>query len=80
MSMAFESARLAVEPLLSYSREEKGWAKASAEIARLLLETFKRRLFWAGFLHQLMFSRLEPASRIALCAEPLWRTTFALTR
>ncbi len=79
MSMAFESARIALAPLLAYAHEETTWPKVMREVAQLLSARFRRRLFWAGLLHRLMFSRPESAG-LVLPAAPLWRTMFALTR
>ena len=80
MSMAFESALLAVEPLIHYSRGEEVWVETSNEVARLLSKAFKRRLFWAGLVHRLMFSPFEFAGRLVLGAEPFWRSAFKATR
>jgi hypothetical protein len=48
MSMAFESAELAVEPLAAYSRGELDWRAARETIARLCDERFARRLNGRG--------------------------------
>jgi 2-polyprenyl-6-methoxyphenol hydroxylase-like FAD-dependent oxidoreductase len=81
MSMAFESAHLAVGPLTAYSRGDCSWQRTTAEIARSLRRIFTRRLQWAGFLHRLIFS---PVGAVMLpllfrCG-PAWRASFALTR
>lgn len=55
MSMAFESARLAVGPLVSFSRGDLGWAEAKTLIGDALREYFEHRLGWAGRLHRLIF-------------------------
>lgn len=81
MSMAFESAQLAIEPMTNYAQGHHTWEEASAEVASSLQRTFARRLNWAARLHQLMFS---PAGAVALPllfrARPLWRASFAVTR
>jgi menaquinone-9 beta-reductase len=81
MSMAFESAQLAIEPLLNYARGRSSWELAKGEIAGALRGAFTRRLNWAARLHRMIFS---PAGAIALPllirAAPVWRASFALTR
>lgn len=82
MSMAFESAELAIEPLAAYSRGEISWATARQTIARRCDEAFAQRLVWAGRLQQIM---LAPGLQNALvCLAPrwawFWRVLFARTR
>jgi 2-polyprenyl-6-methoxyphenol hydroxylase-like FAD-dependent oxidoreductase len=82
MSMAFESAELAVEPLAAYSRGRLNWTEARRQIARDCDAAFSRRLAWARFLQWMMIS---PAlqSRLGsmlLCSDWLWRLMFAQTR
>jgi 2-polyprenyl-6-methoxyphenol hydroxylase-like FAD-dependent oxidoreductase len=55
MSMAFESAELAVGPLAAYSAGEMAWNEAQQRIARHCDQRFTRRLAWAGFVQKLMF-------------------------
>jgi len=81
MSMAFESAHLAVEPLLGYARAKNSWTEATKEIAAQLRKTFTRRLRWASHLHRLLFSRGGAMALPWLFrAPPVWRTSFMLTR
>jgi 2-polyprenyl-6-methoxyphenol hydroxylase-like FAD-dependent oxidoreductase len=56
MSMAFESAEIAVEPLAAYSAGKVSWNEAQQTIARLCDETFSRRLAWAVWLQRLMLA------------------------
>jgi 2-polyprenyl-6-methoxyphenol hydroxylase-like FAD-dependent oxidoreductase len=82
MSMAFESAAMAIEPLAAYSRTELSWREAGATIARRCDAAFKRRLAWARWLQWLMFSgllggTLGPA---LLGSDVLWRWMFERTR
>ena len=56
MSMAFESAEIAIEPLTRYSRGEISWAQARDTIARKCDAAFAERLTWARRLQWLMFS------------------------
>jgi flavin-dependent dehydrogenase len=82
MSMAFEAAELAVEPLVRWSRGDWPWETARHAIARACDAAFKWRLFWAGWLQELMFA---PAIRgklgqIVLGSDFFWRVMFAKTR
>ena len=82
MSMAFESAELAAEPLAAYSAGEMPWPEAHQIIARRCDERFARRLAWAGALQQLMF---VPALQGALVRfvprwHWLWRLLVERTR
>ena len=47
MSMAFESAEIAIEPLSRYSRGEMNWPEACDAIARACDAAFAERLTWA---------------------------------
>jgi len=53
MSMAFESAELAIEPLLGWSRDRSSWIQAKQTIARRCDAAFNRRLAWAEKLQTL---------------------------
>ena len=81
MSMAFESAQLALGPLVAYAGGEADWMKTSAEIAGALHRVFSRRLRWAELFHRLLFSRFNsPAMRLLFSSERGWRASFAATR
>jgi len=82
MSMAFESAELAVEPLVSYSRGERDWAEASHTIAQACDRAFARRLAWARWLQWMMFAPVVkgPMAALLLRSNLLWQTMFANTR
>jgi menaquinone-9 beta-reductase len=82
MSMAFESAAWAAEPLAAYSRGERTWEEARREIARRCDTGFARRLRWARWLQWMLLHR---GSRRVLLAlgdryEWLWRAWFHQTR
>ena len=79
MSMAFESARIALEPLVEYAQERKDWESVTKEIADLLHAQFSRRLKCAWRLHQLMFSPLRGPA-VQLLFRSSFATLFALTR
>ena len=82
MSMAFEAAELAVQPLVAWSQGELSWETAHQAIARACDAAFRWRLLWAGWLQRLMFS---PAIRgklghMVLGSDWFWRVMFARTR
>jgi 2-polyprenyl-6-methoxyphenol hydroxylase-like FAD-dependent oxidoreductase len=82
MSMAFESAEIAVGPLAAWSREEIPWPETQQTIARACDGAFARRLAWARFLQWLMFSPLlrTPVGPVLLRSNRLWQLMFARTR
>ncbi len=82
MSMAFESAELAIEPLTQYSRGTVPWTEARTAVARACDQTFDQRLAWAHRLQSLMFSRIlhGPLGRPLLGSDGLWNFMFAKTR
>lgn len=55
MSMAFESAEMAIAPLADYSERKISWAEAQRTIAQKCDATFAPRLRWAEFLQHLLF-------------------------
>ncbi|RYD25128.1 MAG: hypothetical protein EOP86_27730 [Verrucomicrobiaceae bacterium] len=63
MSMAFQSAELAIDPLVSWSRGELAWDQAAGRIRLALREKFRRRLTVAGAVHPLL---MRPAGRSLL--------------
>jgi 2-polyprenyl-6-methoxyphenol hydroxylase-like FAD-dependent oxidoreductase len=82
MSMAFESAEMAVEPLAAWSRDDISWDDAKRQIARNCDKAFNRRLVWAKWLQRMM---LEPSLQNVLVrfvsrSERFWRTAFERTR
>jgi 2-polyprenyl-6-methoxyphenol hydroxylase-like FAD-dependent oxidoreductase len=82
MSMAFESAEIAIGPLSQYSRGEINWAEARDAIAQLCDKAFAERLTWARRLQWLMFSPIirSPIGKILLRSDSLWDFLFAKTR
>ena len=82
MSMAFESAEIAIAPLTAYSRRQVSWEECRRRIAGGCDTAFARRLAWAGWLQRLMFSPLlsgKVGSRL-LGSGWLWRWMFERTR
>ena len=82
MSMAFESAAWAAEPLTAYSRGERTWEEARCEIARRCDTGFARRLRWARWLQWAVFHRGTRAVLLQLGdrCDWLWRAWFSMTR
>src|SRR5207302_11480062 len=56
MSMAFEAAELAIEPMAAYSQGEISWALARQTVAGSCDKLFRRRLSWARWLEWMMFT------------------------
>jgi 2-polyprenyl-6-methoxyphenol hydroxylase-like FAD-dependent oxidoreductase len=82
MSMAFESAELAIEPLAKFSRGALTWAEAQTEIASRCDRKFASRLRWAARLQSALF---QPRVRsvlmfVARRSEWFWRGIFERTR
>jgi 2-polyprenyl-6-methoxyphenol hydroxylase-like FAD-dependent oxidoreductase len=82
MSMAFESAELAIAPLAAWSRGEISWAEAQSQIARRCDTAFARRLAWAKWLQRLVLtpSLQNPLVRFAARSGWFWRMAFEKTR
>ena len=82
MSMAFESAGMAVEPLAAWSRGEMSWTQSRETVARRCDTAFARRLAWSKWLQRMM---LAPALQNVLVrfvahSEWFWRNAFERTR
>jgi 2-polyprenyl-6-methoxyphenol hydroxylase-like FAD-dependent oxidoreductase len=82
MSMAFESAGMAMEPLAAWSRGEISWGQTRQTLASRCDAAFARRLAWAKWLQRIM---LAPSLQNALVrfvsrSEWFWRTAFERTR
>jgi 2-polyprenyl-6-methoxyphenol hydroxylase-like FAD-dependent oxidoreductase len=82
MSMAFESAELALEPLCAYARGELSWLEAKAQISRACDDRFASRLRWAQWLQWMMFSPLfqNCLGALALRSQFVWNMFFRRTR
>ncbi|TAK97512.1 MAG: hypothetical protein EPO07_13130 [Verrucomicrobia bacterium] len=82
MSMAFESAEVAVEPLLAWSRSKTSWVETQLSIAKNCDAAFKRRLAWARWLQALVLSPAcqSPLVWLAARSDFFWRFWFARTR
>jgi 2-polyprenyl-6-methoxyphenol hydroxylase-like FAD-dependent oxidoreductase len=82
MSMAFESAALAVGPLAGYARGEISWREAQQFIAGACDARFSRRLRWAGWMQQALLSATARTALLpwATRAGGLWRFFCDVTR
>jgi flavin-dependent dehydrogenase len=82
MSMAFESAQIAVEPVAAYCRGELTWTEARLTVARACDGAFGKRLRWAGWLQGMMFAPAcqRGLERAVLGSKLVWRVMFAQTR
>jgi flavin-dependent dehydrogenase len=82
MSMAFESAEAAIEPLTAYSRGQLSWAEAQRQIALGCDKAFSRRLAWARLLQGMIISPPihEGLKKFLLRSDLIWRLMFAQTR
>jgi 2-polyprenyl-6-methoxyphenol hydroxylase-like FAD-dependent oxidoreductase len=56
MAMAFQSAELALNPLLAYAREDAGWPATCRAVHTRLRRRFRLRLASANALHAFLFS------------------------
>lgn len=65
MSLAFESAAAALEPLTAYARHQAGWDATKAALRRVLRARFAWRLAVARSLHRLL---LHPLGQTALAS------------
>lgn len=82
MSMAFESADFATEPLAAYSRGETTWTLAQRQVAATCDAAFATRLRWAGWLQQSLSCPGGQTVLWSLAANlgPIWRAMFTRTR
>jgi len=82
MSMAFESAELAIAPLVAWSRGDRSWSEARQKIAGNCDALFARRLAWAKFLQRFILTPALQSPLIALASRSDWfyRMIFARTR
>jgi len=82
MSIAFESAELAIAPLAAWSRGEMSWSEARHKIACDCDAAFARRLAWAKWLQRLILTPAlqNPLILLASRSDWFWRTAFERTR
>ena len=82
MSMAFESAELAIAPITAWSRGETSWSEARQKIASDCDAAFARRLVWAKWLQRLILTPALQNPLVALAArsDRFRRMAFERTR
>lgn len=82
MSMAFEAAEIALDPLLSYVSAETCWATTQRTIAGRCDLAFTWRLRWANLLHSVLLrSPMQGLfSKVILKSNILWRFNYWATR
>jgi flavin-dependent dehydrogenase len=82
MSMAFESAELAIEPLAEFSYGQLTWDGARHEIATRCDKRFTPRLRWAAWVQRALFQPAARAALMFLAARSEWfsRGIFGRTR
>ena len=82
MSMAFESAEIAIESLAAYSQGRLNWPQARKQIARSCDAAFSHRLAWARLLQWMMISPVLQSrlGSMLLRSDRLWRLMFTRTR
>ena len=76
MSMAFESAEMAMEPLAAYNAGQTSWSAAQQTIASKCDHAFARRLAWARWLQRLMF--LPRWQNTLVLLAPRWQCVWRL--
>ncbi len=82
MSMAFESAELAIAPLAAWSSGSISWDQARRKIVGDCDSLFARRLRWAHRLQSLVLTPAlqNPLVILADHSNGFWRSAFQLTR
>jgi flavin-dependent dehydrogenase len=82
MSMAFESAAHAAEPLAEYSRGQLEWNEVHAQMTRKWDQSFGQRLRWAARLQPLLMRRVTRELMLPLASrvDGVWRAFFEKTR
>jgi flavin-dependent dehydrogenase len=82
MSMAFESAELALAPLAAWSHGESSWHEARQKIVRDCDAAFARRLAWAKWLQRIILTPALQNPLLLFHARSgwFWRMAFDHTR
>ncbi len=82
MSMAFESAELAIEPLIAWSHGARLWTDVRSQIAHRCDKAFVRRLAWAKWLQRLILTPSLQNGLVTLASRSdwFWRMAFEKTR
>lgn len=82
MSLALESARVAVGPVADFAEGRLSWNAASQAVARACRAEFARRLRFAGWLHSFLFHPMARRWIVPplMSSEIMWRMLFRSTR
>ncbi|HUA67548.1 MAG TPA: FAD-dependent monooxygenase [Candidatus Saccharimonadales bacterium] len=82
MSMAFESAEMAVEPLTAWCDGNISWCEARRQIARRCDKAFSRRLTWAKWLQRMLLAPSLQDILVRFISRNEWfrQTAFERTR
>jgi menaquinone-9 beta-reductase len=82
MSMALESAEIALGPMIAWAQGEIPWLEAREAVGQQCDRAFRQRLTWARWLQWMMFAPLFRTrfGALPLRSEWLWRTMFMRTR
>jgi 2-polyprenyl-6-methoxyphenol hydroxylase-like FAD-dependent oxidoreductase len=80
MSIAFETARLALKPLTEFARGNASWNEAEDAMAKGYSEAFRSRFAWANVLQTLAFSPYARAFSSVFCSGAAFRFCFCKTR
>ena len=80
MSMAFESAELAIEPLALWSCGDLSWVESRSEVASRCDIAFARRLRWASWLQRLMLLPALQNNLVAVACRSDWLSRLAFER
>jgi flavin-dependent dehydrogenase len=80
MSMAFESAEMAVKPLADYANGVLGWTTAVEGLKRDSRTRFETRLKWSCFLHRVLFSWKTRPLLLRAIGTSCWGLLFRVTR
>jgi 2-polyprenyl-6-methoxyphenol hydroxylase-like FAD-dependent oxidoreductase len=63
MSMAFQAAETACDPLVAWASGRRPWAATAGDIQAALERRFRKRLFASRVMHQVLW---QPAGRAAI--------------
>jgi flavin-dependent dehydrogenase len=80
MSIAFESAGIALQPLENFARGSICWQDTERSITQRYFDTFRSRFWWANLLQKLAFSPAARACSPLFCSETAFRFCFFKTR
>ncbi len=82
MSMAFQAAERAIDPLAAWSEDKQSWVETHDAIGQRLHKNFRRRLLAAGLLHRVLLHTglREAVASLASTGALPFRTLLPLVR